>query len=543
MSKNGKKESAEVDLGNLPALPPGWCWTTVDRIGEVRLGRQRSPKNRSDKYPTQYIRAANITWQGLSLDDVMDMDFKPSERTTYALQPGDIVLSEASGSADEVGKPAIWNGEVADCCFQNTVIRFRPRNLPPDFPFVVFCHFARNKVFAHVAKGIGIHHLGADRFGQMAFPLPPVAEQVRIKAKIDELFSDLDAGVAALERVRANLKRYRAAVLKAAVEGRLTAAWRAKNPPKETGPQLLARILRERRHKWEEEQLAAFADTGKTPPTKWKEKYREPPEPDCNGLPALPEGWCWTTLESVLKEPLRNGHSARASADGTGVRTLTLTAVTYGDFSEENVKYTTANPAHVEDLWIEPGDILIERSNTPELVGTARLFQGPSRFAVFPDLLIRIRVTPLVNVRFCDVFLQSCLARRYFQSRAKGLAGSMPKIDQTTILRCPLPLPPLEEQDRIAADAEEWLSLMTITERLVSGSQARATRLRQSILNRAFAGRLVAQDPHDESASALLARVSTQPKDGRAQLEEPRPPRSSRKRNQAKEALSCRKSS
>lgn len=507
MSRNGKKDSAELDTSELPSLPKGWCWTTVGEIGEVRLGRQRSPKNRSDKYPTKYVRAANITWRGLRLDDVMDMDFSPSERTSYSLQPGDILLSEASGSADEVGKPAIWNGELPECCFQNTVIRFRPRCLPPDFPFVVFCHFARNKVFAQVAKGIGIHHLGADRFAQIPFPLPPAAEQSRIKAKVDELFSDLDAGVAALERVRANLKRYRAAVLKAAVEGRLTAEWREKNPPKETGPQLLARILAERRSKWEQEQLAAFAKAGKTPPAKWKDKYKEPTRPDCTGLPPLPKGWCWATLESVLREPLRNGHSAKASANGKGVRTLTLTAVTYGDFSEANVKYTTANPLHVEDLWIEPGDILIERSNTPELVGTARLFQGPSRFAIFPDLLIRIRAVPSVSARFCEVFLQSYIARRYFQSRAKGLAGSMPKIDQGTILRCPLPLPPLEEQERISAVVAQGLSIVAATEGLASVSQARAARLRQAILKRAFKGRLVPQDPADEPAGALLERI------------------------------------
>src|SRR4051794_38335161 len=93
------------------SVPPGWCWTTVGEIGEVRLGRQRSPKNRSNKYPTKYIRAANITWGGLDLNDVLDMEFTPTEREVYRLQSGDVLLSEASGSADEVGKPVIWNGE------------------------------------------------------------------------------------------------------------------------------------------------------------------------------------------------------------------------------------------------------------------------------------------------------------------------------------------------------------------------------------------------------------------------------------------------
>ena len=72
-----------------------------------------------------YLRAANVTWAGLDLSDVKEMDFNPSEFGTYSLEPGDILLSEASGSPDEVGKPAIWNGQVDDCCFQNTLIRVR----------------------------------------------------------------------------------------------------------------------------------------------------------------------------------------------------------------------------------------------------------------------------------------------------------------------------------------------------------------------------------------------------------------------------------
>ena len=124
-----------------------------------------------------------------------------------------------------------------------------------------------------------------------------------------------------------------------------------------------------------------------------------------------------------MSESLRNGHSAKASGDGTGIRTLTLTAVTLGDFSEKNTKLTIAKPEAIEDLWLQPGDFLIERSNTPELVGTARLYRGPTRFAIFPDLLIRVRVFPSVVKGFVDTVLQSSFTRRYFQWRAKGLVG------------------------------------------------------------------------------------------------------------------------
>ena len=123
-----------------------------------------------------------------------------------------------------------------------------------------------------------------------------MSEQRRIVAKIEELFSDLDAGVAALKRIKANLKRYRAAVLKAAVEGRLTEAWRAKHPNTEPATKLLERILAERRKKWEADQLAKFAAAEKTPPKGWREKYVEPLPPDTSGLPELPQGWVGQVL-------------------------------------------------------------------------------------------------------------------------------------------------------------------------------------------------------------------------------------------------------
>ena len=113
-------------------------------------------------------------------------------------------------------------------------------------------------------------------------PVPPFNEQKRIVAKIEELFSDLDAGVSALERARANLRRYRASVLKSAVEGRLTETWRKANkanPGTEPASELLARILRERRQRWEQQQLATYESKGKKPPKNWQSKYKEPEEP------------------------------------------------------------------------------------------------------------------------------------------------------------------------------------------------------------------------------------------------------------------------
>lgn len=145
-----------------------------------------------------------------------------------------------------------------------------------------------------------------DQLGKFKLRLPPRAEQTRIVAKLEELLADLDAGVAELKAAQKKLTHYRQSLLKAAVEGALTADWRQHHTPKETGAQLLQRILQERRAQWEAKQLAKFANQGKTPPKDWQKKYPEPVAPDTTHLPQLPQGWVWATIDQ-MSELLTSG--------------------------------------------------------------------------------------------------------------------------------------------------------------------------------------------------------------------------------------------
>jgi type I restriction enzyme S subunit len=217
-------------------------------------------------------------------------------------------------------------------------------------------------------------------------------------------------------------------------------------------------------------------------------------------------GWPLKPLGELLREPLRNGHSAKASAHGT-IRTLTLSAVTRGEFTDENTKLTAADPVKAASLWLEPGDILVERSNTPELVGTAALYKGPQNWAIFPDLLIRVRLNDSVLAEFVDAVLKSRPTRQYFQRSAQGIAGSMPKIDQGVVERLEVPVPALEEQRRIVAEVEERLSAIDALRAAIERAQRRSASLRRAVLERAFRGELVPQDPADESASVMLDRL------------------------------------
>ena len=181
---------------------------------------------------------------------------------------------------------------------------------------------------------ITVKHLSSRTVGEIELPLPPRAEQTRIVEKLEELLGGLDAAVGELKAAQRKLTHYRQSLLKAAMEGALTEAWRsspspcprsgqgevgrgsllpsdkstppqpspspsAKGREQETGTQLLHRILQERRTRWEAKQQAKFAQTGKTPPKGWQSKYPEPAAPDTTDLPALPEGWVWASVEQL----------------------------------------------------------------------------------------------------------------------------------------------------------------------------------------------------------------------------------------------------
>lgn len=179
-----------------------WPVRPLSEVAEVRLGRQRAPKNHHGDSMRPYLRAANVTWSGLSLHDVKSMNFTDEELVTYRLEPGDIVLSEASGSPGEVGKPAIWSGEIADCAFQNTLIRVRPREHEPRFLLHYFRYQALIGRFVEHSRGVGIHHLGRARLAMWRTPVPPIREQRRIVEILEDQLSRLDAAAEGLLKTR-----------------------------------------------------------------------------------------------------------------------------------------------------------------------------------------------------------------------------------------------------------------------------------------------------------------------------------------------------
>ena len=193
----------------------------LQSISEVRLGRQRSPKNHSGNRMRPYLRAANVDWDRLRLDDVKEMQFSEAEEHTYRLRHGDILLTEASGSPAEVGKSVVYRGVPADVCFQNTLLRVRCHDADPEFVQTYLLAEARAGKFMPEARGVGINHLGRARLARLKIDLPSIEVQQQAvdlcRALVDEV-TRLKAAVNDQSRQTAALRR---SLLAAAFTGRL----------------------------------------------------------------------------------------------------------------------------------------------------------------------------------------------------------------------------------------------------------------------------------------------------------------------------------
>ena len=346
---------------------------------------------------------------------------------------------------------------------------------------------------------------------EFRLPIPPSPEQLRIVERLEDLFTNLDAGVAALERCREKLHRYRASVLKAAVEGDLTADWRSAHPDAEPASTLLQCILAERREHWEQEQLRTYTEKGKTPPKNWKAKYKEPVAPDLADLPSLPAGWEWATVDQIAAP------ESRALTDGpfgsnlktahyttSGPRVIRLQNIGDGVFVDAEAHISEERFEALRKYEVKAGDIVF-----------AALGNNLPRACVIPDGVglaivkadcVRFRSSALVSRACICSFVNADPTRQ----RAKRLIHGVgrPRLNLRSLRSVAVPVPPPEEQHEIADRIGDHLAAVHEVEATLADKLSSATRLRQSILHQAFIGNLLPQDPNDEPASKLVERIA-----------------------------------
>lgn len=423
-----------------------------------------------------------------------------ADSATNLVPAGSLIVVTRVG----LGKVAIAE---RDMCYSqdNQALLFDEAAFNPQY--VLLYMSTAVKLFKHISRGTTISGVTKKQLAELAFTVPPRAEQDRIVAEVEKQFTRLDAAVAGLKRVQANLKRYRASILKAACEGRLvpTEAELARNEGRDYEPasELLKRILVERRAKWETDQLQKMIDAGKPPQSdEWKTKYKEPESPNMSQLPVLPAGWHWASLDQLFRVE-RGRFSVRPRNDPryfNGPYPFVQIGNLPRDGGQISTHEQTLNEQglHVSKMFTK-GTVLIA------IVGATIANTGILAFdSCCPDSLVGLQGEDSRLLRFSEAYLCS---RKLLLRQSSYASGGQPNINLSMLLPYPVPLPPIAEQARILMEIERRFSTLDNLQKVLQVRSRAASRLRQSLLQRAFSGNLVPQDPHDEPASVLFERL------------------------------------
>ncbi|MDX2229452.1 MAG: restriction endonuclease subunit S [Leptolyngbyaceae cyanobacterium bins.349] len=213
----------------------------------------------------------------------------------------------------------------------------------------------------------------------------------------------------------------------------------------------------------------------------------------------------------MIKSKPRNGYSPKPVDFPTKVKSLTLSATTSGKFKPEHFKYINEDIEPDSYLWLNPGDILIQRSNTLDYVGTCAIYDGNFGEFIYPDLMMKIQVVEdKAKPDFVYYALSSQATKQYFKENATGTAGNMPKINQQVVMNTPVTLPSINEQVEIVHRIQQSFDAINRIYLEYEKAIERLNLLDRSILAKAFRGELVEQDPNDEPASVLLERIQAE---------------------------------
>jgi type I restriction enzyme S subunit len=504
--------SVTEDGGDIPAyeLPRTWRW--------VRIGDHLELVNGAAFKPTDWLPSGLkiVRIQNLNRHDAPFNYCDPKRiRDRFLIDDGSFLISWSGTPGTSFGAfiwgrgPAALNQHIYRCDF--LIKAFNPDYLR------LAINGRLDEMIAMAHGGVGLQHITKGKLEALLIALPPHGEQPRVVAKVNELMALCDRletaraereemrdrlASASLARLNApnpetfhddvsfaldmlpalttrpdQINQLRQTILNLAVRGKLVPQ-DCKDEPAST---LLERIVavtgrRQRSDVVDEEEAAPYS---------------------------LPVSWKWTALNQVIASGPQNGISPRPTSRKDAPKAITLTATTSGVFNQNYFKRVEAKIPEDSDFWLQEGDLLFQRGNTREYVGIAAVYEGPAKTFLFPDLIMKVRISPLTNLRFIHLAAISPPSRTYFSLSASGAQATMPKINQNTLVNLPIPLPPLAEQGRIVAKVDE---LMALCDRL-EASLSYTDETRRYLLDALLAEALT---PHNDAAAAEASRIVAQ---------------------------------
>jgi type I restriction enzyme S subunit len=490
-------------------LPEGWIWEPLGRLGTWTGGGTPSKANPA------FWTNGNVPWvspKDMKVDVIGETEDKITaeavEGSSAKYVPRDSVLMVMRSGILRHSFPVAVTDRIVT--LNQDLRALSPhKGISPNY-VTRYLALAENRVLNECSKdGTTVNSIEVAALERLLVPVAPLGEQRRIVARVDALFAEIAEGEAALAATRKGLDTFRRALLKAAVTGELTKEWRVANPLRETGHDLLALIGKDR--------------ATKTPAKIRARRNAESRPLDTFGLMALPEGWAWATVNELKVGDQRNGISIAGSSSPPGVKAMRLDALTARGLNLDAVRYIPLPEDRIQNYRVNKGDLLISRANgSPEFVGRAVYVADIGETVVFPDTIIRYPLGADEQIGWwIELAWNSPFGRSQIRRLAKTTAGIL-KISQEDIAQIALPIPPRAEAAEILRRVAEALTAAADTLTMLDAEAADATRLKQSILKAAFEGRLVPQDPADEPASALLARMAGDPVAPRAGRKHPR---------------------
>ena len=435
--KKIKKEKplAEISEDEIPFdIPESWKWVRIPEIGTSSLGKTLNKSIDAGK-EVNYLCSINVYWEGISLDQVKTAKFSAVDMEKYLLQRGDLLVCEGG----DVGRSAVWDSNT-EMYYQNALhcVRFFG-GINPYFVRYCFELYKWNKILENASKGMTIKHLVQGSLHSILFPLPPLAEQKRIVAKIEELLPLVDRYAASYEKLEQFIAKFpedmKKSILQYAIQGKLV----EQRAEEGTGEELYQQIQAEKQRLIAEKKI---------------KKEKPLVEITDSEIPFdIPERWKWVSVGSVCVN-IQYGSSQKSSATGK-VPVLRMGNIQNGRLVWDKLVYTS-DDEEIAKYPLQYNDLLFNRTNSKELVGKTAIYK--SEFpAIYAGYLVR--VTPLL---MCSDYLNYVMQSQFYWSYCQTVrsdAIGQSNINAEKLKRFVFPLPPLAEQKRIVAKLEEILPL------------------------------------------------------------------------------------
>lgn len=487
-------------------LPQGWKWVRMASIcSYIQRGKSPSYVVSSSH---RVISQKCVRWYGLDLEPARYVDPKSLEKyePIRYLCGGDLLWN--STGTGTIGRACLVPDDLdgTELVADSHVTVVRPLKINKRFLWRWIQSPLVQSGIENSASGTTNQiELNTSTVINHLIPLPSLTEQYRIVAKIDKLMARCDA----LEKLRAAQEEKRLAVHTAAIKQLLNIAesgdhqhaqaFLAENfseiyTVKENVAELRKAILQlavmgklvpQAPNDPPASELLKEIDSEKKKLVK-EGKIKVPkPLPPINSkeIPyALPEGWIWVRLQDLIIHGPTNGFSPKAVNYETNVRSLTLTATTSGKFKGEFYKFLDIDIPEDSALWLQDGDILVQRGNTIEYVGVSAIYSGKPKQYIYPDLMMKIRLSEAVDANYVHCAMNSEPCREYLRKNASGTSGTMPKISQGTLISMPIPLPPQQKQKMTIAKLSQLMSQCDHLEQQIDAAIGKQSKLLNSVM-------------------------------------------------------------